>query len=62
MGMGRTGVVYGGFVGRRLRGNGEGLCGCWKAEGCVEEKWWGSGIVDREVGVRQSRVVGVMWN
>jgi len=46
----------------RLRGDEERLCGCWKAEGFGAESWRGSGIVDREIGVKQSRVVDVMWN
>ena len=57
MGMKRGDEVHGGFVGLRLQGNGERLCGCWKPEGHGEKWWWGSGIVHREVGVRQRRVV-----
>jgi len=58
--MRRGDVVYGGFAGRRLRGNGERFCGCWKPQGYSEEQWWGSGIFDREMELRQSRVVDVI--
>jgi len=56
--MGRTDVVHRGFIGRRLRENGERLCVYFNP--CFEEQWCASGIFDREVGVRQSRIVDVM--
>jgi len=37
MEMRRGDEVYGGFVERRLQGNGERLCGCWKPEGYGEK-------------------------
>jgi len=37
MGMRCGDEVYGGFVERRLQGNGKRLCGCWKPEGYGEK-------------------------
>ena len=61
VGMKRGDVVCCQFVGRRLWGNGERLCGCSKSHQYGEEYWWRSeffawgvrGGLGREVEVTQ---------